>query len=84
MFVARSGLYIKQDNDTAEIIYLHDINDKSFYGVFGVAEDFAPMDLRETDWKEVEDELDMKTFTKEVKRWKLVVNIFETEQKGKK
>lgn len=77
MFAARSGLYIKQDDGTAEIIYRHDINNESFYGVFGVAEDFAPMDLREADWQEQGDN----TYTKEVKRWKLVVTIFEVEDK---
>ena len=81
MFVARSGLYIKQNDGTAEIIYRHDIQDESFYGIFGVAEDFAPMDLRETEWKEIEEGQNIQTFVKEIKRWKLVVNIFKTDDK---
>ena len=80
MPIARSTLYIRKDDETEEPIYRHDIENESFYGVFGVADDFAPMDLREVEWEEIDGKLaNGKSFVKTVKRWKLRVDVFEVD-----
>lgn len=72
MSIARSVLFIKLDDKTQQAIYRHDIENESFYGIFGVAEDHAPMDLKESEWEQI----DENAWSKETKRWKLNLVIF--------